>query len=290
MFNFLNKDRLPDEIKQSLLPDPEILKRQKAVFLAAYKQASGNVFPERRTTFMTKLATATLVIFAAATSMSAYADTTNVPVTSPLYQLKRLSETARITFTEQDDKPQLRAELAGRRTGEIDDLKEKKPESRLLPGLARDLHGEIDDSINGAEKRDLRDDKLNGFCIKLRAAITTSSAAIRDELSRHPGTLERFKNKCDDSKGSNKDDDKSSGTDKNMDKNKGSGIDKNNEGGDGADERKNAEDTTDDASGIKNNGTNSVGDDSGKNKELLELAPAARILLRGTHKDGSRLR
>lgn len=287
MFNFFKKKELPEEIRRALAPDPKRLARQKVVFLAAYEQAFANIVPERRPAFAAKLAAAVLVLFAAAGGMSAYADTANVPATSPLYSLKRLSETARLTFARQEDKPQLRAELAGRRTAEIDDLKEKKPESDLLPALAKDLHEEINNSVDEAEDNGLRDGKLNDFCGTLNAAVATTSAAIRDELSLHPETLEHFKNKCDgDHEDAKKEDnggiDKNGGGDTNVNIDKDDNTDKNGENGagDGSVNRVN-----------KTEGDNKGADSVNKGKDdALELAPASPVLIQDAHRGNDRNR
>jgi hypothetical protein len=48
-----------------------------------------------------------------------YADTTNVPITHPLYQYKRVAEYVQLTVASEDKKPELEAKIAERRTQEI---------------------------------------------------------------------------------------------------------------------------------------------------------------------------
>ncbi|GEM_PF-3937037 len=74
--------------------------------------------------------------------------------------------------------------------------------SKLISSLAKDLHEEIDNSVKDAEESDLKDERLDDFCGKLRSTIAASSSVIRREFSIHSEALRRFERKCGEEEGS----------------------------------------------------------------------------------------
>ncbi len=88
-----------------------------------------------------------LAALCVAAGVSAYADTTNVPVTNPLYPLKRLGESVQLVLAPTPEKAQLQAAFAVRRAKEIDALQVTNPTSTLIPRLTTDLDEDISGSL-----------------------------------------------------------------------------------------------------------------------------------------------
>ncbi|HUZ92894.1 MAG TPA: DUF5667 domain-containing protein [Candidatus Paceibacterota bacterium] len=198
--NFFNNDRMPRAAKKAMAPGAKFLKSSKGRFLAAFDAAHGtHTAPRFAFAWGYRIGVAFVALVAVAASAFAYADTANVGADSPLYPLKRLSESVQIALAAQNSKAELQAQFAARRTQEIDALQAAKPSSKTLPKLRTDLNTELNASIDDSEDSGLNDGKLSSFCANMFATVTaTSSAAVRGELSLNPGILARFDAQCGD--------------------------------------------------------------------------------------------
>ncbi len=210
MFDFLNTtEKLPRGVKRILKPRKEFTKQTKTMFLAVFDVAhrgtgdgamEANILVKRpmhaklgvlAKVFITGAAFASIFV-----GVSVYADASNVTASSPLYPLKRLSETVRLAIAPNQEKPQLQASFAARRAGEISKLVAIDPSSTAIANLSQDLNTDINDSLAGATAEGIEDGKLDQLCGKVLSAIATSSIALRDQLAIRPRVLIRFEDSC----------------------------------------------------------------------------------------------
>jgi hypothetical protein len=200
-FNFFKNDILPRGVRKLITPSPEFSEKAKGRFLAAfdvrYPTAHLAAYPTRFV-FALRVAAGTL---AAAIIMfggvSAYADTKNVPADSPLYSLKRLSESVRLVVAPPAAKVQLQAGFAERRVAEINDLGGRKPTSTIIADLVDDADDAVNASIAGADKANIQDGQLSALCGSIFSTVATSSATLQGEILNHPNILEHFTAQCE---------------------------------------------------------------------------------------------
>ncbi len=193
-----------------------------AVFDAHYPIARPSRFILIAKAFAATLAVAAIVLG----GVSAYADTMNVSVESPLYPLKRAAESIQLAFTPAAAKPELQATFAVRRVAEITDLEARHPTSTLLPGLAADLAADVDNSIGDSAAGAVMhgdstaatstsvvvatgteagaEEKHGGsVCKTLQSIFGSTSSIVQGALSAgRSGTLARFESECGDSNSS----------------------------------------------------------------------------------------
>ena len=143
--------KLPREAKKILLPREEFIAQGKERFLAAFDAsafaANTRVRHSPRVEMFFKIGIGAMAALCIAVGLSAYADTANVPVTSPLYPLKRISENVQLTLTPMSRRPQLQATFAVRRANEIAALQTSQPSSTLIPELTSNLDQDIQSSL-----------------------------------------------------------------------------------------------------------------------------------------------
>ncbi len=191
---FFSREReLPKKIRKTLVPDREFVEKAKDRFLTAYDahQTSRNGGREGAVIAVAgtggyraivakslfRLAIALVVIAGVATATSVFADTANVPPTSPLYPFKRLAENVQLAFTSNAKKPALELSFAARRIREIDLLEASSfsassgiasssasfegmahvgaRRSPLIRSLTRDLGNNISSSLSSVERAKL---------------------------------------------------------------------------------------------------------------------------------------
>ena len=149
---------LSREARRELRPGKASIKRGRERFLAAFDAstiaagaripAAGNALHPRAALFA-KFAIGILAVLCIATGVSVYADTANVPVTSPLYPWKRLGENVQLALTASaEQKAQLQATFAVRRAEELQTLAAVHPSSTMIPGLTKDLNEDISSSLS----------------------------------------------------------------------------------------------------------------------------------------------
>jgi|GEM_PF-2170660 hypothetical protein len=172
--------KLPRAAQKSLLPRKEFIEHGRERFLAAFDASalargatiatttSAPAQPAYVATFF-KIGIGALAALCVAVGVSAYADTANVPPTSPLYPLKRLSENVQLAVAPAPEKAQLQATFAVRRANEIAALQALAPSSTLIPKLTSDLDEDISSSLsasvgvgNGNSERDHGRGNSNG--------------------------------------------------------------------------------------------------------------------------------
>ena len=143
--------KLPRAARKGLAPRAEFLAHGKERFLAAYDASplamSARPAGPHYATIFFKTGIGVLAALCVAAGVSAYADTTNVPVTNPLYPLKRLGESVQLALAPASEQPQLQATFAVRRASEIDALQNANPTSTLIPQLATALDEDISGSL-----------------------------------------------------------------------------------------------------------------------------------------------
>lgn len=158
---FSHNTKLPRDARKELRPREEFIDRGRERFLAAFdasemgaRNAVG-ALPARvpYVTLFFKFAIGAAAAFFVFAGFSAYADTTNVPATNPLYPLKRLSESVRLALAPVPDKPKVQAALAVRRAAEIDELDASAPSSTLIASLTNDLDEDIKGSLSAGGPR-----------------------------------------------------------------------------------------------------------------------------------------
>ncbi len=216
---FISKyKKLPRAVEKSLLPRKEFIAQGKERFLAAFDVSSlAAAHPaarQARTAMFFKLGIGAMAVFCVAVGVSVYADTANVPPTSPLYPLKRLDENIQLTLAPASEKAQLQATFAVRRANEIQTLQAANPSSTLIPKLTSDLNQEISSSlsINGADAGSTNGNNSSGAAIEAMSSETgplsvyckafdmsTSSiffGRLEENLVLHPKELLQFNKRC----------------------------------------------------------------------------------------------
>jgi hypothetical protein len=151
-FFYSKNKKLPSAAQKGLLPRKEFMAQGKGRFLAAFDASEfardkRSVRPAYLTLFF-KAGIGAIALFCVAAGVSAYADTANVSPASPLYPLKRLSESVRVVLAPAPEKAQLQATFAVRRADEIAALQTSAPSSTLIPKLTTDLDQDISSSLN----------------------------------------------------------------------------------------------------------------------------------------------
>lgn len=184
-------------MKFNFPPSKEFEERTKQRFLAVFDVSH---LPRTHSRFVTVTKVFAGALGAAAIVLggaSVYADTANVPADNPLYALKRLDETVQLAVTPPAKQADLQASLAARRVGEITDLTNRKPESKIIGKLTADTNAAINASIQDSGKADLGDGALTQLCTKLFSTIATSSATMQDMTGKDSKTLAHFTAKCE---------------------------------------------------------------------------------------------
>ncbi len=202
--------------KSPLLPPPrkQFTEKAKERFLAAFDAhygVRGKAEVKSRMAGWAKGFIVAGAFVAVMMSVSAYADTANVPADSPLYPLKRLSENVRLALTPTDDQAQLEATLAVRRANEIQDLATRKPSSTLIAGLSADFVNDVSSSLGHVESESATSSETvsgqhfdmgtsatlnaNSDCNQV-TSIVLRSAQATFELSNNPTLLKRLQDRC----------------------------------------------------------------------------------------------
>ncbi len=151
---------LSRETQKELRPRKEFIERGRERFLAAFdasplaagaRAGAYKIGKDRRSyaALFAKIAIGIVAVLCVATGFSVYADTANVPVTSPLYPWKRLGENVQLAFAASaEQKAQLQATFAVRRAQELQTLTATHPSSTMIPRLANDLNEDISSSLS----------------------------------------------------------------------------------------------------------------------------------------------
>jgi hypothetical protein len=222
---FFKKRTLPKKVGELLSPSEAFKQKTKGRFLATFDAHN----PMARNTgsqlvFGMKVFAATVAILVVVLgSASAYADTANVAADSPLYPLKRLSESVQLAVATPATKSQLEATFAARRATEITDLESRNPTSTLIGKLSTDLTTEVGASISGTEHErgqsgvssanasgtttsslgvaattslEVRLQNTKDVCTTLQSLFGTSSSLVEKALADHPNLLQRFETQC----------------------------------------------------------------------------------------------
>jgi hypothetical protein len=197
--------KLPQEARKSLLPRDEFIAQGKEKFLAAFDasplagaSAGKNPAPAFHWTMFFRAGIGALAVICVAIGISAYADTANVPPTSPLYPLKRLEENVQLAVTPTDDQAQLQATFAVQRANEIDALQMQQPKSPMLPALTMDLDTEISSSLADANQATSSENgSLNVFCgAFLKSTSSVLFSHLEGGLILRPSILAQFNERC----------------------------------------------------------------------------------------------
>ena len=166
MINFIKEQlaiwKLKKSIREFTRPDREFLESARIKFVTLAQQ-HGGVGVRAKHPRVWKYATVAIVAILAMTSgMAVFADASNVPVTHPLYNLKRLSETVRLEVSLPEQRLKLHEVFVQRRLEEITDL--DMEEHRILiqtrPAVVR---GSITSASSGVNltPRQIRIKKLD---------------------------------------------------------------------------------------------------------------------------------
>lgn len=193
--NFWNNEKVPKEAGKVLLPRSEFIKKAKGRFLAAF-DAHYRTYKKPHSVSIYKTAIVFVALFALLAGASAYADTNNVAVTSPLYPLKRLNENVRLALASPEGKADIQATLVTRRADEINDLQTSEPSSTEISVLRKELQATIQASIEDEAKADPQGTKVGAFCGRLLSALQISSSVTSIEWSLYPRAMERVETKC----------------------------------------------------------------------------------------------
>lgn len=195
------KEAMPEALKKGLSPDEKFIKQGKAHFLAAFDTSelaknsgvAANGAPAEKGAFawVLRIGIGVMAVLAIVACTSAYADTANVSVNSPLYPLKRLGENVQLALTPSQDKAQLQVSFAERRVAEIAELHATHPSSTLIAKLGNDLSAEVSSSLTTASDSHLSAKPLSAFCFMF-------SGRLAGTLALHPDLSTRFNTKCGD--------------------------------------------------------------------------------------------
>lgn len=135
------------KIKKEIQPTPEFVEKTRGRFLAMYETQYPNA-AKRSSSWHIYVMRAGAVVAACAvviTATSAYADQSNVSAASPLYPLKRISESVRLAVSTETKKQEVYTELAERRVQEIEEDVKLSKESKSE--LATDANAELKRSL-----------------------------------------------------------------------------------------------------------------------------------------------
>lgn len=197
-------------LRAALVPSEKFAKETKDRFLAAFDAHYGTrpaVNPSHGMAGWAKVFITVGALAAVMVSVSAYADTANVAADSPLYPLKRLSETVQLALAPASDRAQIEVTLANRRVVEIQDLSSRKPSSTLLTGLSADFQNDVSSSLTHMTRSVLATaTPTMASAMPLAAAsssvcgrvgsIFANSAAARLNMVNDPSLLQRFQDRC----------------------------------------------------------------------------------------------
>lgn len=135
------------KIKKELEPRKDFVKQTKEEFLRSFRETY-HVRPAFVwSAYVLKTSVVIVAVLAIFVSTSVYADQTNVPVTSPLYELKKVGESIRVAFAPKEKVEEIYEELALRRTEELHDER--------VHTLSEDMHGKLAMDTNKALKKTL---------------------------------------------------------------------------------------------------------------------------------------
>ncbi len=219
---FFKKERLPKKIGDVLKPGSEFAKRTKVLFLSAFSQKSGTAPKSYRLKIAVRFIVPVLAVFSMINIGAAYADSQNIAATSPLYPLKRYSESVKLVFADKYSRPKLELELAGRRVEEIKDLelladenddksaekdqeeakRDNKPRNEekasyedKIRSLADDLEKKLDRYMEETGLEDYPKEKSGELCESLNSIVQSRSREIDTIIEKRPKVIDRFQ-KC----------------------------------------------------------------------------------------------
>ncbi len=185
-------------MKFNFSPSPAFNDDAKRKFLAAFDARHPAPRPASWLAIMARVLAAALAIIAiGAGGATVYADAANVPADSPLYPFKRLGESIQLAAAPSEEHAALEASFAARRVAELNDLEQRHPTSTMAAKLSDDADAEVNASINDAEKADLGDGELAAVCVRLFAALASSSTTMTGELHGNLIMLGRFTARCE---------------------------------------------------------------------------------------------
>ena len=161
-------------IRKETEPNPDFAHHAKERYLALYEA----VFPAKNSPWKVYLmraasvAAACMVVLGTA---SVYADQSNVGVQSPLYPLKRVSESVRFAVSSDEKKQELQTELAVRRVEEV--------EKGGSGGVAMEANAELKQSLKSLPVREL---SVPDTALRLEQGATLFVAPAEESPSPTP--------------------------------------------------------------------------------------------------------
>lgn len=189
--------RLKQRLHKYVRPDRAFLKSARTRFVTLGQQKTG-VTVRAQHPRSWRYATVTIAtVFAMTSGMTVFADVNNVPVTHPLYNLKRASEQVRLGLSSPTQQVELHRVFAHRRLEEASEL---ETESQIpaqvqnrIDKLNKDFENETETGINKAQRVVDHPEVRTQLCNDILNTI--QNKPMGNKLPKH--MIDRIKSKCD---------------------------------------------------------------------------------------------
>ncbi|MEK7465581.1 MAG: DUF5667 domain-containing protein [Patescibacteria group bacterium] len=202
MFNFLFEQKIKDVIQRVYRPRKQFREKMRTLYLAAWDthySSSATVaekFSPSTFRYFSRGFVTALTLVALTGGITSYADYANVGSASPLYTLKRTSESIRLSFTKESARPTLHLEFANRR---LQELKETGTEKARLEELVKDFAQELKQSMITAKvvSSENAAEPMGAPAFQSAPLSFSSSSKIEDEESDKEGGSRRNRERKD---------------------------------------------------------------------------------------------
>lgn len=182
MINFIKEQLAIWRLKRSLhsyaQPDQVFLKSTRAKFLILVQHRGGVTIRAKHPKSWKYTTIAIVTVLSLTSGIAVFADASNVPVTHPLYNLKRMSEQVRLDLSSLDQQIELHKIFAQRRLEEVSELKAGQDDHPIprgfqdrIDGLNKDFQNEADDGLNQAKNPQVRAEARVKFCHDILSTI-----------------------------------------------------------------------------------------------------------------------
>lgn len=173
-------------LRRALNPDRAFLNSARARFLQSL--APERIRPHHHVLRWGYVFAVIVIVIGGASGLAAFADVKNVSASSPLYQLKRVSEQTRLVLTPVQRKSAVHAQLAERRLKEIEDA-DSLP---MVKQLDEDFHNEINKVIEQSDEQERQEQSE----VKSQSAIPTNTDIKVKKISGRQDREERKAHVC----------------------------------------------------------------------------------------------
>lgn len=155
-------------------------------------------------------------VFLIGSGAVAFADRQNVGYSHPLYPLKRLGETLKLTLASQEARPVLLEQFAKRRLEEIKEVSEianvvqaeknassstqsfqrDKEHTNIIMNLNNDLHSHINAAIKETENEKIEKQKATNLCQSILKTLDEDEELTKELKNEQFGSRSKFQEHC----------------------------------------------------------------------------------------------